>query len=66
MQLKKLFGKFQKSRREKQFKKQYERELIRQRDLELANVTSKLEDPNVSREEAHAAFSAWLDKWLED
>lgn len=41
---------------------EYEQELIRQRDLELANVASKLEDPNVSREEAHAA----LDKWLED
>jgi len=66
IRLKKLFEEFRKSRRERQFKKQYEQELIRQRDLELANVASKLEDPNVSREEAHAAFSAWLDKWLED
>ena len=34
--------------------------------FQLVDAISKIENPNVSREEAHAAFYNWLNKWIND
>lgn len=49
--------------KEKRRQKQIEQELKQQRDMELADVLKKREDPSVSTEEAVSAFNEWWDKW---
>lgn len=55
---------FKKKRVQKQIVKQHEQELVQQRDLELAAIVRKKEDPNVSREETMREFRKWLDRWI--
>lgn len=51
-----FFKKIKEKRIQKQIEKQHELELVQQRDLELAAIIRKKEDPNVSREETMSAF----------
>lgn len=62
----KIFKNFREHHQQLKLKKQYQQEQMQQCNLELKVAVSKLEDPNVSKEDAHAAFNAWLDKWLND
>lgn len=62
----KFLNKFRENQQQRKLEKQRQQELTQQCNSELADVVSKVENPNVSREEAHAAFNNWLDKWFDD
>ena len=62
----KLLNKFREKQQQRKLEKQRQQELTQQCNSELADVDSKVENPNVSREEAYAAFNNWLDKWFDD
>lgn len=58
--------KFRENHQKLRLKKHHQQEQMQQCNLELKAAVGKLENPNVSKEDAHAAFNAWLDKWLND
>lgn len=61
-----LPNKLHENLQQRKLEKQHQQELTQLCNSQLADAISKIENPNVSREEAHAAFNNWLNKWIND